>query len=221
MAETRSASPGLILEGMKKQSIGVRLGVVFSFLVAVLIGVGWLGLSRMAQIDADMEKVVNRRWDKLQLSSEALNYSTLNNRITMEIFLLKDRGEIESLLARRAENSERINALIEKLEGGIESDRERELLAATKESRTPYVESYKQALGLLVNEKKYEEARATMVGQTLPLLVDHHRAWNALAQFEGGQMNEVVEESYARGAAARREGRNPRTPAGRGGARGE
>ena len=33
MAETRSASPGLILEGMKKQSIGVRLGVVFSFLV--------------------------------------------------------------------------------------------------------------------------------------------------------------------------------------------
>src|SRR5205823_7916926 len=110
---------------MRNQSIGVRLGVVFSFLIVVLVGVGWLGLSRMAQIDADMEKVVNRRWDKLQLSSEALNYSTLNNRITMEIFLLKDRGEIESLLARRAENSERINALIEKLEGGIESDRER------------------------------------------------------------------------------------------------
>src|SRR5881227_3563515 len=101
---------------MRNQSIGVNLGAVFSFLIVVLVGVGWLGLNRMAQIDVDMEKVVNRRWDKLRLSSEALNYSTLNHRITMEIFLLKDREEIDLLLARRAENSEKITDLIEKLE---------------------------------------------------------------------------------------------------------
>src|SRR5919199_4753794 len=105
---------------MRKQSIGVRLGVVFASLVAVLIGVGWLGLSRMARIDADMERTVNSRWNKLRLSSEALNYSTLNHGITMEIFLLREE-EIEPLLARRADNSEKINAFIEKLEGGIES----------------------------------------------------------------------------------------------------
>src|SRR5919199_2822785 len=188
---------------MRKQSIGVRLGVVFASLVAVLIGVGWLGLSRMARIDADMERTVNSRWNKLRLSSEALNYSTLNHGITMEIFLLREEEEIEPLLARRADNSEKINAFIEKLEGGIESDRERELLAAAKEARTPYVESYKQALGLLVNEKKYEEGGAGMVRETLPRLVDHQRAWNAFVQFEGEQMDKAVEESYARGAAAR------------------
>jgi len=108
---------------MRKQSIGVRLGVVFTFLIAVLTGVGWLGLSRMARIDADMEQVVNSRWDKLRLSSEALNYSTLNHGITMEIFLLRERGEIGPLLARRAENSQKITGLIEKLEGGVESGR--------------------------------------------------------------------------------------------------
>ena len=97
---------------MRKQSIGVRLGVVFASLVAVLIGVGWLGLSRMARIDADMERTVNSRWNKLRLSSEALKYSTLNHGITMEIFLLREKGEIEPLLARRADNSEKINAFI-------------------------------------------------------------------------------------------------------------
>src|SRR5256714_9072996 len=189
---------------MRNQSIGVKLGAVFSFLIVVLVGVGWLGLNRMAQIDADMEKVVNRRWDKLRLSSEALNYSTLNNRITMEIFFLKDREEIDLLLARRAETSEKITGLIGKLEAGLESDRERELLAATKEARTPYVESYKRALDLLVNQRKYEEARAAMVTETLPRLVEYHRAWNAFTQFEGEQMGQAVEESDASDAAARR-----------------
>ncbi|PYS97301.1 MAG: hypothetical protein DMF65_11970 [Acidobacteria bacterium] len=189
---------------MRNQSIGVKLGAVFSFLIVVLVGVGWLGLNRMAQIDADMEKVVNRRWDKVQLSWEALNYSTLNNRITMEIFLFKEREEIDPLLARRAENSEKITDLIGKLEAGLESDRERELLAATKETRAPYVESYKRALDLLVNQRKYEEARATMVSETIPRLVEYHRAWNAFAQFEGEQMDRAVEDSDTSDAAARR-----------------
>src|SRR2546423_1813715 len=189
---------------MRNQSIGVKLGAVFSFLIVVLVGVGWLGLHRMAQIDADMEKVVNRRWDKLRLSSEALNYSTLNHRITMQIFFLKDREEIDLLLARRAENSEEITDLIGKLEAGLESDRERELLAATKEARTPYVESYKRALDLLVNQRKYEEARAAMVTETLPRLVEYHRAWNAFTQFEGEQMGQAVEDSDTSDAAARR-----------------
>src|SRR2546423_4172633 len=166
---------------MRNQSIGVRLGAVFTFLIVVLVGVGWLGLNRMAQIDTNMEKVVSRRWDKLRLSSEALNYSTLNHRITMEVFFLKDGEEIDPLLARRAENSEKITGLIEKLEGGLESDRERELLAATKEARTTYAESYKRALDLHVNQGKYEEARAAMVRETLPRMVDHQRAWNAFA----------------------------------------
>src|SRR5947209_16497780 len=99
---------------MRNQNIGVKLGAVFSFLIVVLVGVGWLGLNRMAQIDADMEKMVNSRWDKVQLSWQALNYSTLNNRITMEIFLLKEKEEIDPLLAHRAENSAKITDLIGK-----------------------------------------------------------------------------------------------------------
>jgi PAS domain S-box-containing protein len=189
---------------MRNQNIGVKLGAVFSFLIVVLVGVGWLGLSRMGQIDEEMERKVNERWAKVQLSRQALNYSNLNNRITMEVFLLQEKDEIDPLLAQRAENSGKISDLIGKLKGGLESDEEKELLAAVEEARTPYVESYKRALHLLVSEKKYEEARAAMVGETLPLLVNYHRAWNAFAQFEGEQMGRAVEESDVSYAAARR-----------------
>src|SRR5947209_16622622 len=111
---------------MRNQNIGVKLGAVFGFLIVVLVGVGWLGLSRMGQIDEEMERKVNERCAKVQLSRQALNYSNLNNRITMEIFLLQEKDEIDPLLAQRAENSEKISDLIGKLEGGLQSDEERE-----------------------------------------------------------------------------------------------
>jgi PAS domain S-box-containing protein len=191
-------------ERKRHESIGLKLGALFGFLVAVLAGVGWLGLNRMARIDADMERKVDRRWEKLRLSSEALNYSILNNRTMMQIFLPSRGEEISPLVARRAENSERIACLIEALEGEIESEHERELLAAVKETRTPYVESYEHALDLLVRDGEYEEGRAAMVRETLPHLADYHRAWNAFVEFEGEQMGRAVEENNNSDAGARR-----------------
>jgi PAS domain S-box-containing protein len=191
-------------ERKRHESIGLKLGALFGFLVAVLAGVGWLGLSRMARIDADMERKVDSRWEKLRLSSEALNYSILNNRIMMQIFLHSRGEETGPLLAQRVENSDRIACLIDALEGGIESERERELLAAVKDARTPYVESYKRALDLLARDGEYEEGRAAMVRETLPRLADYHRAWNAFVEFEGEQMGRAVEGNNNSDADARR-----------------
>lgn len=190
------------LNSMRHENIGIRLGIVFSVLIAILIGIGWLGLLRMQRIDADTENLVSERWAKVQLSREALNYSTLNNRLTMQVFLLRNRDEIDALLEVRAENSERISELIKRLEEDIESDTEKELLDDVEAARVPYVESYKQALNFLVNEKNYEAARITLVRDTLPLLTRYHRAWNALVQFEGEQMGQAVEESNASDASA-------------------
>ena len=101
---------------VRNQNIGVRLGIVFSFLIAVLIGIGWLGLNRMGRIHGDMEKIVKNRWLKVQLAREALNYSALNSRITMEIFLLREQDEIAPLLAHRTENSQKISDLLKVVE---------------------------------------------------------------------------------------------------------
>ena len=188
---------------MKNQNIGKRLGVAFGFLILVLIGVGWLGLSRMSQINADLEKLVNNRWARVQLSTEAVNYSNLNNRIMMQVFLLGDRAEIDQLLARRAENSDRISELVKKLEVSAESQKEKDLLITVKAKRTAYVESYKQALGLLIDNHG-DQARVAMVSKTLPKLAAYHDAWNAFVQFQGDQLDQSVTNSAANYAKARR-----------------
>ncbi len=190
---------------MKRNSITLRLGIPFAFLVSILLGMGWLGLSRMGRINSDLEGIISKRWDQVQLSREALNYSNLNNRITMEIFYFNKREEIDPLLAQRAENTARISALLQKLEeDGVESQKERDLLNAVKGVRAPYVDSYLQALHLLLDEHKYVQAREAMVRVTLPRLLAYHEAWNAFVEFQVQQMDLASKQSRSNYAEARR-----------------
>ncbi|MFI5091014.1 MAG: MCP four helix bundle domain-containing protein [Terriglobales bacterium] len=93
---------------VKREYIAMKLGLAFGLLVAILIGIGFLGLSQMDQINANLEGVLGRRWGKLQLAREALVYSSRNSRLTMEVFFLNDKQLIDPLLNQRAENTQKI-----------------------------------------------------------------------------------------------------------------
>jgi hypothetical protein len=87
---------------MKIQKIDLTLGISLGLLIAILAGVSWLGLAEMARVNNNLEELATRRWAKVELARQALEFSNLNNRITLEIFLLRDRAEIDPLLKRRA-----------------------------------------------------------------------------------------------------------------------
>ena len=69
----------------------MKLGVAFAIPVAILTAVGWLGLSRMSQINDGINEILAHNWSKVQIVNQALSYSNSNNRITMQVFFLKDR----------------------------------------------------------------------------------------------------------------------------------
>ena len=106
--------------------IAMKLGVAFAIPVAILTAVGWLGLSRMSQINDGINEILAHNWSKVQIVNQALSYSNSNNRITMQVFFLKDREEINTLLIRRAENSDKISALMKELEVRVDSDKEKD-----------------------------------------------------------------------------------------------
>src|SRR5271166_1212646 len=129
--------------------ITLRLGVTFGLLVALLITIGDLGMRRMERINDDLHAMMGKQWTKLRLAQEAVTYSNRNSRITMEIFLLKDKGQIDYLLITRAENTKKISSLVVDLENLCGSKEEKELLGFVKDARLPYLNSYTRALHLL------------------------------------------------------------------------
>jgi diguanylate cyclase (GGDEF)-like protein/PAS domain S-box-containing protein len=177
------------------------LGVAFAVLIAMLVGIGQSGLRRMKEIDGSLGDITGRRSDKLQLSREALRLSNRNSRITMEIFLVQDRAQTNLLLARRAENTKKITALVAEITSRCESAEERQRLSAVGATRKPYVDSYLRALHLLVDERKRDVAVAVMVNETLPALVKYHAAWEEFVDFQRDQMiiaNKQAEVEYAK-----------------------
>ena len=190
--------------------IAMKLGVAFAIPVAILAAVGWLGLSRMSQMNDGMNEILDHHWSKVRIVNQALSYSNLNNRIIMQIFFLADREEINTLLICRAKNSDEISALIRELEARVDSDKEKDpfkekdLLNAVKDARTPYIESYKQNIHMLLEENEPEKAREGMVRVTLPLLLKYHAAWSEFVRFEGEEMDRHAQESKLTYAATRK-----------------
>jgi signal transduction histidine kinase len=181
-----------------------RLGLAFSLLVVLLITVGDLGLRRMDRVNADLHDIMIRQWVKVRLSREVETYSNRNSRITMQIFLLTDREQIDSLLAARLENTKTISSLVTELENLCESQEEKRLLRVIHDSRDQYVDSYEQALHLLVDEKKPGAAIAAMSQQTTPALLKYHNALDDFVRFQGDQFEWSARQSGARYVAARR-----------------
>jgi len=190
---------------MSKERVSTNtiVALTFSILIAFLIGIGYLGLKRMDQINANLDNVLGRQWTTLHLSRRALAYSSRNSRITMEIFLLSDRSEIDPLLKSRAENTQRITEIVTQIESQCDTQEDKQLLAAVKDARAVYVASYQRALHLLIDEHKREVATTIMLRETTPALFKYHSAWEDFAKLQMDQMDRAAKDTNARYYAAR------------------
>jgi diguanylate cyclase (GGDEF)-like protein len=189
---------------MKHSKLDATVGIAFALLILILLGVGWLGLNRMAQVNQNTTRMANTCWPKIELASEALRISNLNNRITMQVFLLTDRGAIDKLLALRVENSARITGLVNQLESQVESQKEMQLLARVKQTRSLYIESYRNNTRMLIEQRKPEQARKAMVKVTFPLLLEYHSAWGDFVAFQRDEMDAAAKRSETEYAATRK-----------------
>src|ERR1700676_2276624 len=131
---------------MKKDSTGVKLGITFGFLISLLMGVGWSGLSRLGQVNAEVSRLFNQRWEKVQLSRQAVFYSNSNNRITMKIVLTKNTGQtgVDLFPVEREANNQKVAAVRKKMGILADSDVEKQLLAKIDEARDPANKSFQK-----------------------------------------------------------------------------
>src|SRR5258707_5706880 len=101
--------------------LGMRVGLSFGLLIALMLAVGWVGLRQLRRVDADFAKMVDQRWSKVQLSRRGQDYSKIHNRINKQIVLGWDETNIQPLMVPRAEDNDKGTDLLQTLQGKIES----------------------------------------------------------------------------------------------------
>jgi len=177
---------------MGSRDVRLHLGAAFGLLVLVLALLGFLSLRYQGHQHADMTDIVQNKWAKVQLASEVLYLSDVNDRLAMQIFLLKDSAEIERLLFLRAQNTQTINKFLQDIDQKIGTDKERQSLGVVEAARKLYIVSSLRSLDLLLKERKNDEAREMMLRETLPLMAAHHDAWDAFRQCVADETNLVA-----------------------------
>jgi Four helix bundle sensory module for signal transduction len=155
---------------MRRDSTGLKVEIAFGCLVALLIGIGWLGLSRMGQINASANRLFDERWEKLYATRQAVSYFNSNYRIAIHLFLTehKDKGETVALVAQLKENTLKGSASWKKIEGEPDSGVEKDLLRKVDAAEIPAYDSLQRSLSLLVDQGKALEANKMMLNQTPP-----------------------------------------------------
>jgi diguanylate cyclase (GGDEF)-like protein/PAS domain S-box-containing protein len=180
--------------------------MAFAVLIAILVGVGQLGIRRTRVINETIIDITGKRSAKLELARRALIISNTNSRIAMEIVLVENRALVGTLLAVRSENSKDISRLLEEIERRSKSEKEKQLLSSIQRTRKPYIDSYLRAIHLIVDEKRHDEAEAVVVNETLPALIKYHAAWDEFVEFQKDQVDAAVKQSQVDYARARRLG---------------
>jgi len=187
---------------MRRDSTGLKVEIAFGFLVALLIGVGWLGLSRMGQINASANRLFDERWEKLYVTRQAASYFNSNYRIAIHLFLTepKDKKETAALVAQLKENTLKGSAAWKKIEAEPANELETSLLRKIDAAEVPAYESLQRSLNLLVDQGQALQANQMMLNQTLPLLNKYRDAWTPYLEYEEDQMNQArvqTKTSYA------------------------
>src|SRR6266853_2272658 len=191
---------------MKKDPTGVKLGIAFGFLISLLIGVGWLGLSRLGQINDNVNNLFDQRWQKLLLTRQASFYSNSNYRAAMSAFFLKsnDKAARDSFLAQLAENDKKRTTVWKKIGEHLDSEKERELFRTVDEARLPSNKSLEKLADMVASQRPRDEITDVLVNEVIPLLNDHRDAWVALLEFEENQMNLAREQTKTSYSTTRR-----------------
>lgn len=177
--------------------------MAFLVLTGIIVAVGYLGLTAMERLHSDAQNITATEWGDVQVAIEALDYSNQNRQLAVEIAMSTDRRAVEALLAQQAENHAKISALIVRLQGRVDSEKEHELLQTVIDTRASYLASARRDTERLLRENDPEEARQALVGETAPLLARNNVAWSDYIAFQADEVNQRLHASSLTYAAYR------------------
>jgi methyl-accepting chemotaxis protein len=186
---------------MRNLAIGLRLGAVFAALIAVVAGVGWLGVSRLSSQKAAIDKVAGPRWEESEQAVEGVEQIGRETALVSAVFLAADAEGAKSAIASADAADREGDGLAEKLHQQVKSLGCKpgiETMEQVLEARKRFGEAFEKAHAL-IEEGQIDAARSVAKSDVLPRLDDVQKAWAAFFAHEGVHVRtaaEGVEEDY-------------------------
>ena len=174
--------------------IGVRLAMGFAALIALLIMLAVIGVTKISAIRADTEVILHDRFVKVQLAQTVENEVNKQLRALRTALIVSDPALVEKELAKLEASLPLVSSAIEKLKASVHSERGKATLKELVDSRARFKDK-EQQLVASVKAGRIEEARTQLVSDILPLQTAYLTAIEEFAKSQTDSMEDFGKEA--------------------------
>ncbi|KAF0215074.1 MAG: methyl-accepting chemotaxis [Geobacteraceae bacterium] len=178
----------------KNMKIGLRLGVGFGVVVTLMIVMGIFATTRLAELNKEIDRVVNDRWPKTVLANDINDNINVVARALRNTIILDDQSEVQKEMKRIVEARESNAKYLAELDKTVKSADGKALLKTIGEAQTNYLEAQAHVIKLIESGNK-EQAGKELITRVRPVQSAYFKAVENLISFQGKLMDKAGVEA--------------------------
>jgi len=186
----------------KNMKIGARMGLGFGVVLVMLGVVAFLGVSRLSDLNHDVEELVNDRFPKTVWANNIIDSINAIARAMGNTLILEKESDIRKEIDGIYEQRKLIQENIDKLERTVVLAEGKEKLKKVTDARAVFVGGQNKFLEL-VSAGKQAEAKGYLLGEVGDRQMDYLRAIQELIAFQTQLMEETGKAAGAAYVASR------------------
>ncbi len=182
--------------------IGKRLALGFGIIIALLLAVATVAVSRLSHINETAEVIFKDRYAKVVMVNQIQEHQSNQARFLRNaIISAKDPEKLKSWLAKVTEESTANNSLLEKLKPLVKSPEGMALLDTIMAKRAVYAEARSKLIAMLEGGQ-VEEAGVFLMGDFQTPQKEFFDAADAMTKFQEALMDKGVTQMQQDGSFA-------------------
>jgi len=167
----------------KNMKIGTKLGFGFGIVLAFLVVVAIMGVMRLAQMDDSIVNIAEDKFPKVVMVTDIKDLLNENRANIRNLLLTTDEASNQKISSEMIDTSKKLDDLYQKMEKGLNTDKERELFKTLQKARESYLVPYKKAFELGLQNKN-EEAYLIMTGELRGAQAKYFTALDDMINFQ-------------------------------------
>jgi len=181
---------------VKNMKIGMRLGLAFGFVLALLAVIVFVAVSRLSLLYENTSLIVNDEYPKVIEVYEIEGHLNLIARSTRNMLLINEEAGIKNEAERIVKARAAISESMAKLDKMVASPKGKEIFGALKDARAAYVVDLEAYLKLAADNKR-EEGIAFMMTKLRASQAAYFQRLDAMIEHQNAKLKSTGEEAEA------------------------
>ena len=178
----------------RNMRIGNRLGLGFAALIALMIAMAALGISRINAVDHSTEFILHDRYPKVALAQTIENEVNRQSRAIRTALIATDAAAVAGELAKIENSLPVVAKALEQLQASVTSEKGKAALGALLDARANFKEREHHLIEL-IKTNQIDEGRAYLVKEVLRVQTPYFSAIDAFTETQSRSMEQSGTEA--------------------------